>query len=358
MKIALDSLKWMMSIVERVPVHNAILSSQFVQLQAKDDSLTLSLAGVVYAATNGVAQGLGSWEFFVDRRILAAFVGAGVKEVDLNRTSSGLILKSGRHTVSAKEVTTVTGHVTKMKRSTKSTVVTLGKDRRAAIAIAATYAPDMAAADHLACVYFQKGFGVVSTDMRVAVHYSDMKLEETLHLPLLLCRNLSDATALSVDGKGAMAEYNSKEVSGWLYQPTDAKCATDFPIAALQNQFSMAKKTTPAITAKASLLEEVLLGLKAFVFPIDDTTLVCCKATAGKKMASLSIDSAQGPVQAKLTLTEPAAADVELNWAISRLLPWLGYADKETVIGAAFENHVNVFKSGNRNTLLQAEIGK
>lgn len=356
LEIAAADFKAMIGIIDKVPAHNAITSSQFVKIQIPNKTLTFQLSGLAAGVSHFPVSANGGLDFYIDRRVLSAFASIASSTVKIEANSKGMLLRSGRGKLEANTVAEVSGYCDWSKP--KLNPMRLDDSSRRAIATASLYAPQSAAADHLSCVYLASGAGILSTDQHSVFYRKDTSLKTSVPLPLLLCALITDNTEVTADNKGMRLRYAKTKdcaVEGQLYQTVSSRCTKNFPLDALIKNVRQSEKTSPVMRIAAKRLSDVVAKLKTFIFGPDDSAIIVCSGKANDKHVTLSLESVQGLIQERVNLEAALVSDVEFRWVAYRLITWSTYLSRELVVDVAFDKHVNVFRAG-REMLLQAEV--
>lgn len=315
MKLDVKEIQEAWKIVDQVDNASGLLSSQFIKLDLKGSMLTLHLSGLcVGLATCPVAEPKEDWTWYVDRRVIGAFLNstkAKAKAVSVDKVGDALVWRAGRQKITAAAIEPVTGYASWEAKGAK---LVLTDSLRADVALHASYAPTD---DNLAAVVLAKGYGTLASDSFAVSAVLDKSQPTSLKLPTLLSKMLGtsgNAHAL-VDKDGAGVKYPN----GYLYQSLPTNCVTGYPLKKFSQVLNDRISAKPALKIKAKALVDALVHLRGYVFGGAEEALVIC--SQGKPgIVSLKLDVAQGSVQ---TSAEGEwTADFKLSWPLARLQPW------------------------------------
>lgn len=353
-KVLSDAFK----VVDHVPSLNAIPSSLFVRLQSNKGKLSLAMKSIASAEVSVPAENQ-SWTFFVDRRLLGAFLSANANTKTpieiLSTPQKELVLRCGRRRLVLTEVEAIAGYE-HWKRS--GLEVQFNEAQQKALTVAAKFAPQTMAADHLSCVQLVKDYGMIATDSYVIFGCRDSSIKHTLPFPLLLPGLINGGKVLVSDA-GSAVDFGN----GYIHQPVSDRCVKEFPLKPMRAMLGKAASCPPLFAVPAKALLGILNRLSSFIFAASDDAVLHCHAPKDSLPLLFDLKTSQGVIHDKLKLDSSTSADVNMNWKYSALKTWLEYAESVAAktIYVGVEEHVVVFRSktkdGNGIYLVHAEIG-
>lgn len=361
-EISTEALREGIKALDRIPVHSAILSSQFAKLTLGAGKLRCQLAGLAAGdCTCSVAGPTVEAVFYLDRRVLSALLNAtSSAKLQLTMKDGNWTFRTGRHRLDATAVDTVSGYqMPGPKARAKLANLSFRKEDVTALHTAAVYAPQTLAADNMACVYLKQGLGMVASDSHSVFFHSMPKVRTSLPLPLLLCAAMEPADVVQADTRGMLLEHSNDNAQARLYQTVSARASKEFPIKALARHLRQTAKAPTLLRLPAAQFQSAVATLKSFIFGADDTALLLIAAKPGDTAVTFSLASVQGKAQETLRLKPAPKVEVNLRLLISRLVPWLAYIPKDAEVELAFAEHVNVLRCAKgREILLQAEVAE
>jgi len=323
MKIDTEEIRTAFKIVDMVDTQPGLLSSQFVRVESAKDTLKLSLTGLcVGQASCPVAEAKDPWTWFVDRRVLGAFLSSSkAKTISVTLTKDALVWQGGRQKITAAGMEAVTGY-SEWKPSKDAQKLSLTAELRKELAVQAQYAPTTAAADYLSAIVVNKGYGVFASDSFVIVSHLDKTRPASLRLPVTLSSVLTATNGTPealIEKDGAGVRYPN----GYIYQPLNANCITNYPLKKIMSVID-GRLTTPAIVRiKAKAFADALSQIKAYIFGSSVDLSVTCQQSASAGYASLALDVVQG--KAQTSVAAEFKADFKLSWMIAKVAPWVEY---------------------------------
>lgn len=347
MKIPTDDCREAFKIVDQVDNQPGLASSQYVHLTGKDSKIQMRLTGLCIGKAAIASGDPNEWAWYIDRRILGAFLSSTkAKTVTIDVQKDILRLQSGRHKVSAAGMDAISGygHWAPPKDLTR---FPLDAALRKELALLGEYAPITAAADHLQAVYLVEGYGIIATDSFIVAACLDPGVSFTFPLPVILSRSLTVNGAgmeeLLLDGKGAGIRYKK----GYLYQPQNANCLTNYPLEKIQGVIAARQAIKPTIKVEAGVLFDALTRLNSFVFGADTDLHIICQPGTQPGTALLTMDLAQGKVQTTMAVTSAADA-YQLSWLVPKITPWVEYINglsDKIVIGCGADEDCAVLQA-------------
>ena len=332
MEIKTEELKEAFAIVDQVSPHSGLLSSQYLKLTGEKDQLHLSVTGLVVAgATVTVTPPPSTWPkaFFLDRRILGAFLGGTrAEKITLDMDAKRLLLRSGHHKVQIGVMDDVRGYEHWEGAKKPDTTLTLTDGVLKDVGMLASYAPVTVAADHLSAVYLVKGYGILATDSFILAAVLSKKTPETFPLPVTLAALLAGFPKREVTlqaKQGAALQLPT----GYLYQTISARCVKSYPTQALQKIVATAMAEKAGGQVGLSHLQNGIGQVGDFIFGSSDAFLEFA-FQPDSKFGVLTTKLLQGLVTRKVAAT--AAAAITFRWPVAPVLRWVEYlakADKD-----------------------------
>ncbi len=308
-------------VVDLVGLHAGILSSQFIMLQYSSGKLFMNLTGHAVASTSFPVTGDSgaNWTFFLDRRVLGAFLSSTqAKTIDLKMDNT-LTLKAGRHRAVVPAMSRVVGY-SRWKPDASVKSIKISDELKTEFSMMADYAPITAAADHLSAVYMVKGYGILATDSFCLSALQDSTIAKTFPLPVVLAKLITGSVdTIQIDGGGAGIRFPE----GYVYQASSARSQTDYPLEDIKKVVNGALTTKPAVKIPAKRLLEGLAYLNGFVFGSASDVNVELSGKTGEKVIRLSMSSPAGEVHKLLTESEILVPEFSLKWPLLKVLPWV-----------------------------------
>ena len=333
-------------IVDQVDKQPGLLSSQFVRLEA-NGNLKMSLTGLCTGQATCPIEGSSKWEWFIDRRVLSAFLtSTKAKTITLDIQKNIMLWKSGRQKVAATATAPITGYTT-WTPPKGAVTLKLTPELRKELATHATYAPTTAAADHLSAVYLCKGYGILASDSFTVATSLDKTCANTFPLPVLLTSMMATnngAASVLVDKTGAGVLYKN----GYVYQPLSANCLTSYPLKKICSVIAGRAVVKPVAGVKAKVFAETLTHLKNYIFGSETDLKVTCEQSVDGQ-AHMSMEVLQGV--AETTMAATFKAPFKLTWAIAKVFPWAEYiasVDPEALISCGRDSDCFIFSASGK----------
>ena len=352
MKLTTSELQTAFKIVDLVDTQPGLLSSQFIQLEAKDSKLYLSLTGICVGwAECPVLEPGPDFTWWLDRRVLSAFLsGASAKTITTVLQKDVLLWKAGAQKITSTAMTPVTGYTT-WEPKKEAVALNLTPELAKELALHAQYSPATASADHLAAVLLVKGYGTLASDSFVISVGFDKTLTSTIKLPGMLAGKLPNGvTSILVEKAGTGIRF----AQGYLYQPLAVNAITSYPLKDITNVVATHLPVKSVVKIKAKDLLDALNQIKGYVFGSSIDLRVLCAPSKTTGFASLTLDVIQGKVET--SLAAEYTTDFKLSWALVKLLPWVEFLynqDNAATVVCGQKNDSFVFSvRGNRHYLL------
>jgi hypothetical protein len=311
MKIETKAFAEAIKLVDNVPANPAIITSQFVKLEAKGGKLRVRLSGLLSAQVAVPCEG--ELDCFVDRRALAPFLERAGDSVLATKNEEGLLLKSGRASVT----------VAISKAPEAATTWAPGKGQKLKLegkhaALLLDYAKPDAGNSHLEFVVYQKGYGAFATDSISMAAVLDKTVELGIKIPRQLAEFLpklpKDGQHLWVEKTGMAICWNG----GWVFQPLSAG-AKEYPDV-IQQILDKARTEKSLFKVAPSILLEGLTHINGFTWASIGATVVHCEMDEKRVQLSLQEKTVTAVWGFSVTVVGKPA---KWNWSLSQIYPWL-----------------------------------
>jgi hypothetical protein len=311
MKIKLEEVRKAFSILDAVTATPAFDSSTFVRFRCEKNKLTLAMTGTLWVAFT--LKGEGTWEWFVERRLLKAFLKTAVGDVDIEMKDKFLLLRAGQQ-LKIPQHAAISGYETWVPK----TEFALTDAHRALLPTLVKYCSNLAGMEYVNAIRFAPGFGVLGTDTIFIAMEHDLKAKEDLILPPeIAALALSNPTAkLCFDNNGAGLDFGN----GFVYQPFNDELKR-YPLDKLKEVALEVFKSKPSATLMAAELHETLSAMKEFLL---EQSADKAAITPDTNRLVLSIVVNGSKIQRAVAL-KSGVVEGKPSWVIERLLPWLGY---------------------------------
>ena len=324
MRVKTEKLKNAFQIVDNVPLDPTVTSSQYIRFKS-DKGLKLTATGRMHgesraAVSHGNEE---AWEFFVDRKLLSAFLSAAVGEdTTLTYSKDSLILEtSGQKLKVAPPKEPVAGYGTWPETS----VVKLNVEAND-LALLSEYCADNISMDKFAVVKLTKGFGTIATDSIFLVMVLDQALTTELNLPPQMAAQFAKAGVAEVSvgktGVGVTME------GGRLYQ-THKDEALKFPLNQLRQVVEAGLKGKIAFECPVQTLLTSIEGLSGFVSVMGHDA---CEVVLNREKSelTLTLKFASGTIRRVAAVTVKGSGKFPENyrWSLGKVSPWLRYLAK------------------------------
>lgn len=325
MKLEIEACRTAFKIIDQVTSHAGLLSSQFIRLQYSKDKLYLNLSGMAIGSANIPATDGGGtpWTFYMDRRVLAAFLSTTqAKAIELVLEKDSLTLKAGRQKATVAGMSAVAGY-TSWKRSPSVKTLKLSEHLKKELGMLANYAPTTSAADHLMAVYLIKGYGILSTDSFCLASCLDSSISETFPLPVVLAQlaAASQSSQLYIEKAGGGMVFPQ----GYIYQAVSARTQTDYPMVPVKKVVAARIVDKPMVKLPIKRLAEGFDYLKNFIFGADTGIFVELSGKQADKTLRISMKSPAGEVNKVLSDGEILVPEFSIRWPIAKAGPWVAY---------------------------------
>jgi len=348
-KLKLESIRSAFALVASVPAITAVDSSAFVRLEHGAGHFTLDLCGVLWGHASIKTGDTQKWEFFVDRRVLSAFLStAKGQDVDIICKGTQLVMKAGQ-TLDIPSHDAVTGYQTWKPAKTFS----MSGDWIAGLQTLVRYCPAMPGMEYVDAVNFQRGYGAIATDTMVIAAILDPKAAWTMLVPSSLASLIKqfDGAQLAAEktGFGIVTELGS------VYQPLDDNLNT-YPVQKLKEVINGAAKSKVLAEMDVTELRGVLDDAAAFLMDTNESAVVSVEDGA----LTANVEVHGGKFQRSIKVTGKGAVKPS-RWPVKQLAPWLAYldgVDPESKVGYAREPDLRILLSkvgGRQNVLVFAD---
>lgn len=351
--ISREALRQAYGIVNYVPVHPGLLSSQFIRLEYAKGRLRLGLCGLVTAEATLEVTFDHPWEnpLQIQRDGLGAFLAhAHTEHFSMEATAQQLILRSGTRRVVLATSADVGGYATWKKGKTTTSIANLPKALIKDLGLLAHYAPITTSADHLSAVYLVEGLGALVTDSFLVAARTHPKSKTTFPLPGVfagLMANMGVPGGLVLAAAGSGLQFPS----GYVYQ-SNSSALDKYPLKRMIALVKSGLAVTPVLTFKTGTLLESLKYLKAFVPGSDTDVMVACRPGPGSAI-TLQAQLPQTEASRRLPVADIGALPKDVFWELGPLWPWTAHVGTakgvERVELLLPEKHVYGFRAPIKN---------
>ena len=312
MKIKLEELRAAFAVLDAVSASPAFESSLFVRFHNEKGKLSLSMTGTLWS--HMALKGEGTWEWFVERRLLKAFLKTASGDVDLELKDKYLLLRAGQQLKVPAHVA-IGGYESAWKPKSE---FDLTDDHRKLLPTMSRYRTDLAGMEYVNAIRFAPGFGVLGTDTIFIALEQDSTLKGDLLMPpeiAELALNYPQAK-IGFDGSGVGLVFPN----GFVYQPLNDELSR-YPLEKIKGVASGMMKSKPQATLLVDDLHSSLSAMKEFLL---EQSVDKANVTPDKGRVVLSIIVGGSKIQRGVPL-QSGAVTGNPGWVIERMLPWLSH---------------------------------
>lgn len=311
------------NIINLVPSRAGIPSSEFIQLRSSGKKMSLALSADVFGEVSVECSSKDKWEAYADRASFVPFVNAsresGSKAAFVFKYKDGSVtVKCGRRKGVFNKLSVVSGY--SAIEDMAGNKVSLSKEQRRAITLAAKYATPDPTIAHLNCVYIERSGAVLASNERAAVRIKARAVGAAMPIPLGVLTTLDheSVTALVLGKKLAKIGFDV----GYLCQTVNQKAASQFPNKSINSSFESAASYPRRFKVNAVNFIDAMLRLYEYSsVVIKRDAVVKITGVKGESLLRLSCKVPQGQFSETVTLKTELKTDVKAEWLLEVLVP-------------------------------------
>jgi len=298
MKLDIELLKDAFEIVNKVPRVATFETTQIMEVESKNETLSLRLSGIVVGeAELPVKENAKDFILYVERRAFSSFLNSIPSKGDLVLTpkSEAMVMKKGRKVIELQTNTVISGYESwDFKKAKKVSLSDEALLRMNDLRDYVSDAPGSAKTYAIAC---SKAVGMFATDGLQLCAFLDQDVPDLLVPPLLSKFTSFSNAVIRKDSSGMGVRVVHGKVKGYLYQSLPSDIEQMYPKEQIEGYLDAGIKEDPTFILPIKEFEEVCSNLTQYKGSVQ-----------GEPYAQIEKDSTKG-IKFTLTLISGEATD-------------------------------------------------